>query len=432
MGKIKIDLPVAVITALNLLQTVGYKSYIVGGCVRDFLLGLSPKDYDITTPATPDEIKKVFSQFQSIDTGIKHGTVTIIIDGIPLEITTFRTDGEYIDNRHPKTVEFVQDLKLDLMRRDFTINAMAYNDQDGIIDYFGGVSDLKNGIVKCVGNPNDRFTEDALRIMRAIRFAARFRFEIEDDTRAAMLEHSKLLANVSAERINSELMKTLESMVLGTYLLEDLVRVLLPVIPEFDRFSWAELGSIIGRVSSCIMLPNLRLSLLLNFDNDEIEKVLRRLKVSNDVLNDVLTTVKHGRMILDGKYYTAGSVYNIAINESNKTYLMYGVKRLLHDVGFSAAVNAVAYAMAYDEDYNVNENLNTFISMLFNYSAFGLNVSKVSDLDINGNDLIDIGFKGKEIGKTLNTLLDMVFREIIQNDKEQLLCAAKSIKEYLI
>lgn len=428
----RITIPNAAELIISRLEEHGFEAYVVGGCVRDSIMGITPHDWDICTSALPEQIIEVFSDLKVIPTGLKHGTVTVVVNSCEYEITTYRIDGEYTDNRHPETVEFVQDLRLDLMRRDFTINAMAYNDRQGIIDYFGGASDLKNGIIKCVGNPNDRFTEDALRIMRAIRFAARFRFEIEDDTRAAMLEHSKLLANVSAERINSELMKTLESMVLGTYLLEDLIRVLLPVIPEFDRFSWAELGSIIGRVSSCIMLPNLRLSLLLNFDNNEIEKVLRRLKVSNDVLNDVLTTVKHGRMILDGKYYTAGSVYNIAIKESNKTYIMYGVKRLLHNVGFSAAVNAVAYAMAYDADYNVNENLNTFSNMLFNYSAFGCNVSKVSDLDINGNDLIDVGFKGKEIGKTLNTLLDMVFREIIQNDKEQLLCAAKSIKEYLI
>lgn len=428
----RITIPNAAELIISRLEEHGFEAYVVGGCVRDSIMGITPHDWDICTSALPEQIIEVFSDLKVIPTGLKHGTVTVVVNSCEYEITTYRIDGEYTDNRHPETVEFVQDLRLDLMRRDFTINAMAYNDRQGIIDYFGGASDLKNGIIKCVGNPNDRFTEDALRIMRAIRFAARFRFEIEDDTRAAMLEHSKLLANVSAERINSELMKTLESMVLGTYLLEDLIRVLLPVIPEFDRFSWAELGSIIGRVSSCIMLPNLRLSLLLNFDNNEIEKVLRRLKVSNDVLNDVLTTVKHGRMILDGKYYTAGSVYNIAIKESNKTYIMYGVKRLLHNVGFSAAVNAVAYAMAYDTDYNVNENLNTFSSMLFNYSAFGCNVSKVSDLDINGNDLIDVGFKGKEIGKTLNTLLDMVFREIIQNDKEQLLCVAKSIKEYLI
>ena len=428
----RITIPNAAELIISRLEEHGFEAYVVGGCVRDSIMGIPPHDWDICTSALPEQIIEVFSDLKVIPTGLKHGTVTVVVDDCEFEVTTYRIDGEYKDNRHPATVEFVQDLKLDLMRRDFTINAMAYNDRQGIIDYFGGASDLKNGIIKCVGNPNDRFTEDALRIMRAIRFAARFRFEIEDDTRAAMLGHAKLLTNISAERINSELMKTLESMVLGTYLLEDLVRVLLPVIPEFDRFSWTELGSIIGRVSSCIMLPNLRLSLLLNFDNDEIEKVLRRLKVSNDVLNDVLTTVKHGRMILDGKYYTAGSVYNIAIKESNKTYIMYGVKRLLHNVGFSAAVNAVAYAMAYDADYNVNENLNTFSSMLFNYSAFGCNVSKVSDLDINGNDLIDIGFKGKEIGKTLNTLLDMVFREIIQNDKEQLLCAAKSIKEYLI
>lgn len=427
MGKIKIDLPVAVITALNLLQAAGYKSYIVGGCVRDFLLGLNPKDYDITTPATPDEIKKVFSQFQSIDTGIKHGTVTVIIDGIPLEITTFRTDGEYIDNRHPKTVEFVQNLKLDLMRRDFTINAIAYNDQDGIIDYFGGVSDLKNGIVKCVGNPNDRFSEDALRIMRAIRFATRFGFEIEQETRKALFIRQSLLRNISAERINSELTKTLQHITFETNvgLLVDMMTLLTEVVPEFGG---CDIQKISVRLLRSISDIEVRLALLFDFDDNDIENVLYRLRFSNYLFKSVTTIVKYGRRIMNDRNQLEIVKESISCNEYDKTD--YYEVRLLHDIGHKLSTWSILYTYSFfDKDDNDNQDI---LRALFLKTIRCEIPYRLADLQVKGNDLISLGYNGKEIGDVLNTLLDMVMRQTVPNDRDKLIQVAKSIKEYLI
>lgn len=175
-------------TAINLLQSAGFEAYAVGGCVRDSLLGKTPNDWDITTSAKPEDMKSVFADFHCIDTGIKHGTVTVVIDGEPLEITTFRLDGEYEDNRHPKSVTFTSDLGADLGRRDFTVNAMAYSKMTGTVDLFGGQNDLKNKIIRCVGDPDRRFNEDALRILRALRFASALDFEIEEKTAQSLLK----------------------------------------------------------------------------------------------------------------------------------------------------------------------------------------------------------------------------------------------------
>lgn len=201
------DMPKNVDTAINLLQSAGFEAYAVGGCVRDSLLGKTPNDWDITTSAKPENMKSVFADFHCIDTGIKHGTVTVVIDGEPLEITTFRLDGEYEDNRHPKSVTFTSNLGADLGRRDFTVNAMAYSKMTGTVDLFGGQNDLKNKIIRCVGDPDRRFNEDALRILRALRFASALDFEIEEKTAQSLLKNCALLGNISEERIAKELLK---------------------------------------------------------------------------------------------------------------------------------------------------------------------------------------------------------------------------------
>lgn len=182
------DMPKNVDIAINLLQSAGFEAYAVGGCVRDSLLGKTPNDWDITTSAKPEDMKSVFADFHCIDTGIKHGTVTVVIDGEPLEITTFRLDGEYEDNRHPKSVTFTSNLGADLGRRDFTVNAMAYSKMTETVDLFGGQNDLKNKIIRCVGDPDRRFNEDALRILRALRFASALDFEIEEKTAQSLLK----------------------------------------------------------------------------------------------------------------------------------------------------------------------------------------------------------------------------------------------------
>ena len=226
-------LPEHVNRIIHRLQKEGYDAYAVGGCVRDTLLGREPKDWDITTSARPEIVKSLFSH--TIDTGIQHGTVTVMLDHVGYEVTTYRIDGEYEDSRHPKEVIFTGNLVEDLKRRDFTINAMAYNDESGLVDAFEGEQDLKKGIIRCVGNPHDRFGEDALRMLRAVRFAAQLGFSIEERTKVAVADLAPTLAKVSAERIQMELVKLLTSAnpqeMREVYEL-GLSRVFLP---EFDR-----------------------------------------------------------------------------------------------------------------------------------------------------------------------------------------------------
>ena len=194
---------------IHRLQNAGFEAFAVGGCVRDSLLGLTPHDWDICTSAKPEQIKACFEDFNTIDIGIKHGTVAIIVDKEPFEVTTYRVDGEYRDNRHPESVTFTSNLREDLARRDFTVNAIAYNEEYGIADFYGGESDLKNRLIRCVGNPDERFREDALRILRALRFASCYRFSIENETAAAIHRNSGLLNNIASERIQSELVRLL-------------------------------------------------------------------------------------------------------------------------------------------------------------------------------------------------------------------------------
>ena len=203
------QLPEQVKFIISELNKNGYEGYIVGGCVRDYLMGIPPHDYDITTSALPEEVKAIFPH--TVDTGIEHGTVTVIIDKIGYELTTYRIDGEYKDNRHPEQVIFTDKLAGDLSRRDFTVNAIAYNDQRGYVDMFGGMEDIKKAIIKGVGEPSKRFQEDALRMMRALRFSAQLNFSIEENTMLALKENAQLIKNISIERIREEFFKLIIS-----------------------------------------------------------------------------------------------------------------------------------------------------------------------------------------------------------------------------
>ena len=202
-------LPDYVEKIIDTLEVAGFEAYAVGGCVRDYLMGITPDDYDVTTSANPDTVKLLFEK--TYDTGIEHGTVTVLMDGVPVEVTTFRCEEAYVDNRKPSSVSFVKNLEEDLKRRDFTINALAYNKRRGIVDLFGGNKDIKKGEIKCVGNPEERFEEDALRMLRAIRFACKTGFNLTDDTKTAILKKAPLIKNVSKERIKAELEKAITS-----------------------------------------------------------------------------------------------------------------------------------------------------------------------------------------------------------------------------
>lgn len=234
----EIRMPKAAERILEALAKAGYEAFIVGGCVRDSLMGREPKDWDITTSARPDQVKRLFRR--TIDTGIKHGTVTVLMDGEGFEVTTYRVDGSYADGRHPDQVTFTPLLEEDLKRRDFTINAMAYSPLGGLVDIFGGQEDLRSGVVRCVGDPQARFDEDALRILRALRFAAQLGFSIDPATQAAIGDHAGRLSLISAERIREELVKLLVSPHPGMIRLACDLGLTAVILPEYDRIRGLE------------------------------------------------------------------------------------------------------------------------------------------------------------------------------------------------
>lgn len=423
----RITIPNAAELIISRLEEHGFEAYVVGGCVRDSIMGITPHDWDICTSALPEQIIEVFSDLKVIPTGLKHGTVTVVLYGDEYEITTYRIDGEYADNRHPEAVEFVKDLKLDLMRRDFTINALAYNHKSGIIDYFNGVEDIHNKVIRCVGNPNDRFSEDALRIMRAIRFATRFGFEIEQETRKSLFTHQSLLRNISAERINSELTKTLQHVTFETNidLLVDMMTLLTEVIPEFGGCDIQKIGVRLLRSISDI---EVRLALLFDFDDNDLENVLYRLRFSNYFFKSVTTIVKYGRRIMNDRNQLDIVKESISRNEYDKTD--YYVVRLLHDIGHKLSMWSILYTYSFfDKEDNDSQDI---MRALFLKTIRCEIPYQLADLQVKGNDLISLGYNGKEIGNVLNTLLDMVMRQTIPNDRDKLIQVAKSIKEYLI
>ena len=236
----KIILPEKVNFIINRLKENGYEAYAVGGCVRDSVLRRIPDDWDITTSATPNETKALFPR--TFDTGIEHGTITVLVEKESFEVTTYRVDGEYEDSRHPKEVVFTRSLREDLLRRDFTINAMAYNEEEGLVDIFGGMKDLEQKMIRCVGNAQERFGEDALRILRAVRFAAQLGFEIEPDTMEGIRKLAPTLANISAERIQVELVKMLVSPNPGLLKLAYELGITKIILPEFDEMMHTEAG----------------------------------------------------------------------------------------------------------------------------------------------------------------------------------------------
>lgn len=420
---LKLNLPEQIEIILGRLHQYGYQAYVVGGCVRDSIMGITPHDWDVCTSALPEQIISVFEDYKVIPTGLQHGTVTVVVENMEFEITTYRIDGEYKDSRHPEDVQFVEDIELDLMRRDFTINAMAYNHTSGIIDYFHGKEDIQDKIIRCVGDPKERFAEDALRIMRAVRFAIKYGFQIEHETRNALMLHRMSLANISMERISAELVKVILCDLHGKEaLLQDFITLLSVVVPEFGRVNTR---AICRRLANSQPIYGLRLSLLFDFEYDDLENVLKKLKFPNSVVKGVSVINKYGRLIRDDHSWWPASDKIISQIVSEKTD--YYVRKLLHDVGYESAVLSIEYAKAFaSEDDLANTMLSVLESKLGH--AFREDPYRISDLKTNGNDLLALGCSGKQIGNILNVLLDMVMRDVISNNKAVLTNAAKSLK----
>ncbi len=438
MEHLRISLPERVDRIITILQNHGYEAYAVGGCVRDSVLGREPEDWDITTSAMPEETKALFAK--TFDTGIEHGTVTVLMGDEGFEVTTYRIDGEYEDSRHPKEVTFTRNLKEDLQRRDFTINAMAYNEKDGLVDIFGGIRDLRAGVIRCVGNAVERFSEDALRILRGIRFAAQLGFGMEDETRRAMGELAPVLGKISAERIQAELVKIITSD--RPRLLKDAYELGITKVflPEFDRIMETEqetphhmysVGEHTLKAMKNIRADKvLRLAMLLHdmgkpamktmdeagvahFKRHAAEsqmiakEVLRRLKFDNDTRNKVT------RLVCYHDYRMPASAKN--------------VRRAMNRIGedlFPSYMEVRRADVLAQSLYQREEKIKNLdeIEALYQEITEAKQCVSLKHLAVSGKDLIAAGMKpGKEIGACLNDLLEQVIEEPALNEKEKLL-----------
>lgn len=420
---------------LNRLNEAGYEAYLVGGSVRDFLLNKHNKDIDITTNAIPEEVERIFADFPVIDTGIKHGTVTILYKNLPIEITTYRIDGEYQDSRHPKEVKFTSSLKEDLSRRDFTINAMAYNNE--LIDYYGGRDDLKNKMLRAVGNPNKRFEEDALRILRGLRFASNLGFSIEEKTILAMRENKLLLKNISSERIQNEL----NAILLGDYVKDvmldyyDIFEVILPEITPcvcFDQHNSHHIYDvythIIVAVSSAVKDKIVRLTLLFHdlgkpesFSLDEnknghfyrhaekseiiARNILNRLKYDNESKRQILTLIR----------------YHDAILQDDVKQVKRWLNRLGEDmfrklIEVQIGDNFAQHPKHRDRQVTLNNIKKLIDQIIAENNCFNLR-----QLAVNGYDMIELGYEKFQIKSALQYLLNAVINNEVENERDKLI-----------
>ena len=389
---------------LDTLHRAGYAAYVVGGCVRDSLLGLTPHDWDLCTSALPQQGMELFGEEKCIPTGLQHGTVTVRQGGGLYEITTFRTEGTYTDGRHPDEVHFVPDVREDLARRDFTINAMAYNEKEGLVDPFGGQTDLQSGILRAVGVPHQRFTEDALRILRLYRFAARFGFSIDPPTAQAAQELCAHLDCVSVERIEEELAKLLSAPAPAAYLNK---KILLVILPELSSEALAAAKPVVDACPAGEQALPVRLAaLLLSLGEDGTRRTLRRLRCSNACIEETAVLV---REVVSGVPVSL----NIYTRKLLGKYNLCTVQRL--------AALGTALQPEHAADFAALSELAEQLD------ADGV-CCRVSQLAVNGRDLMAAGVPaGPGIRKILEALLDGVIREEYPNERQALLAAVQQL-----
>lgn len=441
----KINIPFDVEKILKELQDKGFEAYIVGGCVRDFLMGKIPHDFDVTTNAMPYEIKQVFKNYKVIETGIVHGTVTVIYNKHSYEITTYRIDGKYEDNRHPSQVIFVSEIEKDLSRRDFTLNAMAYNYKNGLVDFFNGLNDIEKKQIRCVGNPDNRFKEDALRILRALRFSSVLGFGIENNTSKSILNNKELLKNISCERIRDELCK----LIMGDNVFEvmtkyrDVFSVFIPEFEpcfDFDQQTKHHCYTVYDHIIKSIQVApkdlEIRLCMLFHdigkpesfhsgvenghFEGHQYpsakkaENIMKRLKFDNDTIKNVTLLIKEH----DNRYPAERKV----------------VRRYIAKYGYDFFNKQIAVRLAdtmaqsmYVRDYK--------LKLINDTLALGKKINKenscltLKQLAVDGNDIMQVcNCEGKVVGDILNQLLSMVIDEKLPNDRDILLKEAKKIQ----
>lgn len=402
---LKISLPKEVKHIIDILTQNGYEAYAVGGCVRDSILGRVPGDWDITTSALPQQVKALFRR--TIDTGIQHGTVTIMLGKNGYEVTTYRIDGKYEDSRHPESVEFTPNLEEDLKRRDFTINAMAYNDENGVVDIFGGIDDIRNRIIRCVGNAHDRFTEDALRILRAVRFSAQLGFEIDKATKDAARELAPTLVKISRERIHTELNKLLLSDNPDYFSVVYELGVMKVIISELEGVNSGDIDRLkvlIKRTKPC--LPERYAALLSVIGKDKTRAVLKGLKLDNATISMAVKLVEYLGI-------------TPALTEPQ-------MRHYINEVGKEDALRVIDFNLSF-ADESMHEEYTDMRKLCAHVLERG-DCTSLKELDVTGKELVDAGFEaGKQLGELLNSLLTEVLDNPSLNDRNYLLGRAKEL-----
>ena len=405
----KINLPPKVRYIINKIYENNYEAYIVGGCVRDAILGFEPNDYDITTSASPNTIQEIFKDFKCIETGIEHGTVSVVIEDEIFEITTYRIEGEYKDHRRPDKVDFTDRLEEDLKRRDFTINAMAYNEKKGLIDLFGGKEDLNNKIIKTVGNPYDRFNEDGLRMIRAIRFSSKLNFTIEKETLKAIYDKSFIINNISLERITDEFTKIILSDKPENikYLFETKLLKYLNISNEDD------IGKLKQFYNEIVILKKI---------NKNLEKRLALLdyivEKNNINCKSFCNELIYSKKIIKNHNIILTLLKNIEIDHLNKVE----IKKILSGVDRNLLEEYLDISrIIYDKEKKVDEIIDILSEIEENNECY-----IIKNLKVNGRDIMSLGYKNKEVGEVLNYLLEIVIEDYTLNKKDVL---TKKIKE---
>lgn len=416
MEDIRINLPDDVRRIIKTIEDNGYEAYAVGGCVRDSILGRNPDDWDITTSARPEQIKSFFKK--TIDTGIKHGTVTVMMNHTGYEVTTYRIDGEYKDGRHPESVEFSAKLVDDLKRRDFTINAMAYNESNGFVDEFNGIEDLNNHVIRCVGNPIERFSEDALRMMRAIRFSAQLGFDIDSKTYAAIVELAPAIRQVSMERVQVELAKTIMSdnpFYVKQYEQTGLLRENLSYMDEI--LSGKLVKNAMAMLKYAPKSTVLRYAAIFNMgEPDRVKAELKALKLDNYTVDTVTKLVAYSKDTIEENEPAVRE----AVHKYGKELLALMFEN--EEARINTKEEIVGISLS-----SQRLHLNRIKKMYEDIISRGDCIS-VKDLDITGNDLMEYGLSGVQIGKTLNELLHIVIENPKLNEKSTLLAMIEHIE----
>lgn len=388
----KLNVPDHVLELMNLLKKNNKECYIVGGAVRSALLELPIHDYDLTTNALPEEMKEIFQDFPTIETGLKHGTLIVINKHKPIEITTYRKDSEYKDHRHPEAVIFSSSLEEDCARRDFTVNALCWNEEEGLKDFFDGQTDLKNRVIRCIRNPEERFEEDALRILRAIRFSCQLHFEIEEETSKALKKKRELLQYISVERIHEELNGILSSKICADKI--DAYRDVFEVfLPELYDYSNEEYEKMLLSLDRCVNVADIRMALLLTPSKDP-HRILNRLKYSTKSMKSIQSLVQY-RM--------------------NACEDSFSLRKLLNQLPCDFE-EYLYYRSALEENFPKKD-----VQLLYQKIQKDDYCWDLKHLQINGQDLIELGYQGKEIKEALEKTLNDVIEEKLPNQRELLL-----------